>query len=108
MPLTFSSKGTHDYTVCVTPLCFRGGAPAVRVAVWRCPELAPASPRADAGSSADSGSTLHRLSDALSVIQGYLENFLDGAIQDSVQMRQSFAAMHRQALRIRRVLGNVD
>ena len=51
---------------------------------------------------------LQKLGDPLTIIQGYLENLLDGVIRDPVVMRQCLAAMQRQTTQIQRLVGGLS
>jgi hypothetical protein len=48
------------------------------------------------------------LADPLSIIQGYLENLLDGDIRDPVAMRQCLSAMQRQTVQVQRILRTIQ
>ena len=59
---------------------------------------------ARAASANSSPSVAMQLRSPLSVIQGYLENLLDGVISDPVIMRQSLLTMRKHTLQIERTL----
>jgi hypothetical protein len=103
IPLTLSSDGARNYTVCVMPVQIPGSGLLLRIALRR-------GENAGAGSdplhSATSPDMIQRLGDPLTIIQGYLENLLDGVIQDPVVMRQCLSAMRRQTVQIQRILGS--
>jgi two-component system, OmpR family, phosphate regulon sensor histidine kinase PhoR len=102
--LTFSSDGARAYEVSVMPVQAPGEEMLLRIAL-----------RAGENSEGDRDSakaelnpdTVQRLGDPLTIIQGYLENLLDGAIRDPVVMRQCLSAMQRQAVQIQRILGGL-
>lgn len=102
--LTFSSDGARQYEVSVMPVQVPGEEMLLRIALRpgessdgeRDPARADLNP-----------DTVQRLGDPLTIIQGYLENLLDGAIRDPVVMRQCLSAMQRQAVQIQRILGSL-
>lgn len=101
MPLTFSSDGARSYNVCVMPVNIAGEGLLVRIA------LQPVEKAGAAGDPLKDEShmnTIQRLGDPLTIIQGYLENLLDGDIKDPVVMRQCLSAMQRQTAQIQRIL----
>ena len=104
LSLTLSGQGSRSYFVSVVPVTVAGGELLLRIALRRLDLPAePASP--DAGD--PRAHALQKLGDPLTIIQGYLENLLDGVIRDPVLMRQCLSAMQRQAGQIQRVLGGL-
>ena len=59
---------------------------------------------ADAAASAPGADLVLQLKNPLSIIQGYLENLLDGMISDPVLLRQSLLTMRKHTLHIERLL----
>ena len=51
-----------------------------------------------------SGDTMLQMKNPLSIVQGYLENMLDGVISDPGVMRQSLLTMRKHTLAIERLL----
>lgn len=100
MPLTLSSEGTRQYEVNVVPFDSPGYGVLLRIAV-RHRDTPAAEP---APASRPTTEVTRSLADPLTIIQGYLENLLDGDIKDPVAMRQCVSAMHRQTLQIERIL----
>lgn len=102
LPLTLSSTGERLYEVSAVPFAGGDGENFLRVALRRRESSADG-----ATSSQDAAriGTVERLGDPLTIIQGYLENLLDGHIKDPVVMRQCLSAMQRQTAQIQRILG---
>jgi len=86
------------------PVQIPGSVLLLRIGLWRCEAAGPVNVSMHNGAGPD---TIQRLGDPLTIIQGYLENLLDGVIQDPVVMRQCLAAMRRQAAQIQRILGTM-
>ena len=104
LSLTFSAEGTRSYLLSAMPVGPAGEGRLVRIA------LRPAEGAASGQDVVKEGSTgdaLCRLGDPLTIIQGYLENLLDGVIRDPIAMRQCLAAMQRQTAHIQRILGGL-
>jgi two-component system, OmpR family, phosphate regulon sensor histidine kinase PhoR len=104
MPLTLSSEGTRTYEVNVVPFESPGYGTLLRIAVRQrdtsaAPQAAPPAPATEA---------FQALADPLSIIQGYLENLLDGDIKDPVAMRQCLSAMQRQTVQVQRILRSLQ
>jgi hypothetical protein len=100
MLLTLSSEGPRKYEVNVVPFESPGYGMLLRIAVRR-RDLSSA----EHGSPSSPTTEVFRsLADPLSIIQGYLENLLDGDIKDPVAMRQCLSAMHRQTAQVQRIL----
>ena len=104
MSLTFSSDGARQYEVSVMPVNVTGEEILVRIALRHAEKSEGDRDPAKADLNPD---TVQRLGDPLTIIQGYLENLLDGAIRDPVVMRQCLSAMQRQAIQIQRILGSL-
>ncbi len=103
LALTFSSDGARHYEFSVTPVQPPGEDLLLRIVLRPCEqENERATPRPELNPD-----TVQRLGDPLTIIQGYLENLLDGAIRDPVVMRQCLSAMQRQAVQIQRILGSL-
>ncbi len=102
LALTLSGEGSRNYFVSVVPVTVAGGEMLLRIALRRMG--LPAEPLNSAADDTRRQS-LQKLGDPLTIIQGYLENLLDGVIKDPVVMRQCLAAMQRQATQIQRLLG---
>ena len=97
--LTLSSDGPRTYTVSVVPLELPEEGTFFRLALCAC-----TAPPANSDN-AETSAVLHKLGDPLSIIQGYLENLLDGVITEPAIMRQCLSAMQRQTAAMQRVLG---
>ena len=104
LSLTLSSEGAKSFIFGVTAIHAPGGEVLLRIQLRPAPELPH---EAEAGQISDLAAGLEKLSDPLTIIQGYLENLLDGVIRDPVVMRQCLAAMQRQTSQIQRVLGTL-
>lgn len=102
LTLTLSGGGSCTCLLSIVPVTVPGGTMLMRIALRRL--AVPAEPPAPEGA-APRQEALQKLGDPLTIIQGYLENLLDGVIRDPVVMRQCLAAMQRQALQIQRLLG---
>ncbi len=102
LALTLSSDGSRTYLLSVVPVIMAGGEMLMRVALRRS-DVAPEAPATDGVDPRIEA--MQKLGDPLTIIQGYLENLLDGVIRDPVVMRQCLAAMQRQAAQIQRLLG---
>ncbi len=98
LPLTFSSDGARNFAISVVPLVIPGEGRFYRIA------LSPAGTPAALPGGSESAAVLEKLGDPLSIIQGYLENMLDGVIKEPAVMRQCLSAMQRQAMQMQRVL----
>jgi hypothetical protein len=101
LPLTFSSDGPRHFTISAVPLEIPGEGTFFRIAL-----SAAGSPAPHPGSN-DSAAVPEKLGDPLSIIQGYLENLLDGVIKEPAVMRQCLSAMQRQAMQMQRVLNTL-
>ena len=102
LTLTLSGDGSRTYLLSVVPVIMAGGEMLLRVALRRW-DAAPEAPGTDGVDPRIEA--MQKLGDPLTIIQGYLENLLDGVIRDPVVMRQCLAAMQRQAAQIQRLLG---
>ena len=105
LPLTLSSDGARAYEVSARPMHWPGEEMLVRVALRHCET--PAVRRDPPPPETSDLEAFQQLGDPLTIIQGYLENLLDGVIRDPVVMRQCLSAMQRQAAQIQRILGNL-
>jgi two-component system phosphate regulon sensor histidine kinase PhoR len=104
LALTLSSDGARHYTVSAVPVPVPGEGQLLRVALCSTNE-GPAHPASR--SSDETTVVLEKLGDPLSIIQGYLENLLDGVIKEPAVMRQCLSAMQRQATQMQRVLSGL-
>jgi len=104
IPLTLSSDGARNFTICVIPVLIPGSGLLLRIALRRWESTGSGSESLHGATNSD---TIQRLGDPLTIIQGYLENLLDGVIQDPVVMRQCLSAMRRQAAQIQRILASI-
>ncbi len=104
LSLTFSSDGARQYEISVAPVQAPGEEMLLRIALRHAETNEGDRDSAKADLNPD---TVQRLGDPLTIIQGYLENLLDGAIRDPVVMRQCLSAMQRQAVQIQRILGSL-
>ena len=102
--LTLSSDGPKHYTVSAVPVPVTGEGMLIRVALCGTSSI-PASMSSRSGDEATM--VLEKLGDPLSIIQGYLENLLDGVIKEPALMRQCLSAMQRQASQMQRVLSGL-
>ena len=104
LTLTLSSDGPRHYTVSAVPVPVAGEGTLLRVALCG----TSAAPAHVSSRSADETTVvLEKLGDPLSIIQGYLENLLDGVIKEPAVMRQCLSAMQRQASQMQRVLSGL-
>jgi signal transduction histidine kinase len=101
LPLTFSSDGPRLYTFSAVPFEIAGEGRFLRVAL-----SASTAPAAHQGTG-EAAAVLEKLGDPLSIIQGYLENLLDGVIKEPAILRQCLGAMQRQATQMQRVLSTL-
>jgi two-component system, OmpR family, phosphate regulon sensor histidine kinase PhoR len=104
LSLTFSSDGARQYEVSVLPVQVPGEEMLLRIALRPTEAVEGETLSAKTDLNPD---TVQRLGDPLTIIQGYLENLLDGAIRDPVVMRQCLSAMQRQAVQIQRILNSL-
>ena len=105
LALTLSGEGSRTYLVSVVPVAIAGGEKLMRIALQRqAMSMEPVNPASEDPRT----QALQRLGDPLTIIQGYLENLLDGVIRDPVAMRQCLAAMQRQTTQIQRLLGGLS
>ena len=102
--LTLSRAGTEQFNIAVHPLRPAGEEWLLRIALSKTENQKP---EADVAQDPAQAAGLEKLSDPLSIIQGYLENLLDGVIRDPVVMRQCLGAMQRQTSQIQRILGGL-
>ncbi len=98
LALTLSSDGARSYTVSVVPLSIEGEGLFYRIALS--PNSAPV---AQSGGN-ETTALLQKLGDPLSILQGYLENLLDGVIKEPAVMRQCLGAMQRQTAKMQRLI----
>lgn len=104
LTLTLSSDGPRNYTVSAVPVPLAGEGMLIRVALCG----TSSTPASVSSRSADEATVvLEKLGDPLSIIQGYLENLLDGVIKEPALMRQCLSAMQRQASQMQRVLSGL-
>ena len=103
MLLTLSGSGERLYDFSAQPLVI-DGVTWIRIALRR--KYSP-SQSAESLQEKTSLKVLEGLGDPMTVISGYLENLLDYAIQDPVQIRRALAAMQRQAHTMQRVLAGL-
>lgn len=104
LTLTLSSDGPRHYTVSAVPVPVAGEGTLLRVALCGT-NAAPAHVSSRSGD--ETTVVLEKLGDPLSIIQGYLENLLDGVIKEPAVMRQCLSAMQRQASQMQRVLSGL-
>ena len=102
--LTLSSDGPRHYTVSAVPVPVAGEGTLLRVAL--CGTNAAAT-NASSRNVDETTMVLEKLGDPLSIIQGYLENLLDGVIKEPTVMRQCLTAMQRQAMQMQRLLSGL-
>jgi two-component system OmpR family sensor kinase/two-component system phosphate regulon sensor histidine kinase PhoR len=99
-------RDDREYHVSIVPLWITTTRRLVRIALRSVdPEAAP--PVGDAPAPAATpqcDETMMRLKNPLSIVQGYLENLLDGVISDPVALRQSLLTMRKHTLTIERLL----
>ncbi len=105
LSLTLSGEGARIYLVSVVPVTLSGGEKLLRIALQR---QALSMEPVTAASDDPRTQALQKLGDPLTIIQGYLENLLDGVIRDPVVMRQCLAAMQRQTTQIQRLVGGLS
>ncbi len=105
LSLTLSGEGSRTYLVSILPVTVSGGEKLLRIALQRQTlSMEPVNPASDDLRA----QALQKLGDPLTIIQGYLENLLDGVIRDPVVMRQCLSAMQRQTAQIQRLLGGLS
>ena len=93
-------RDDRHFTVEAVPLVLSTDRRLVRLSL-RPDEKADAEARAIPNPAAD---VLFQLRGPLTVVQGYLENLLDGMITDPVALRQSLLTMRRSTIQIERIL----
>lgn len=93
-------RDDRHFTVEAVPLMLSPDRRLVRLAL-RPDEEADAAAKAVPNPAAD---VLVQLRGPLTIVQGYLENLLDGMITDPVALRQSLLTMRRSTLQIERIL----
>jgi PAS domain-containing protein len=98
LALTFSSDGPRSYTVSAVPVRVEGEGLFYRIA------LSPSSAPVPQTGGNETTALLQKLGDPLSILQGYLENLLDGVIKEPALMRQCLSAMQRQTTQMQRLL----
>jgi nitrogen-specific signal transduction histidine kinase len=98
LALTFSSDGARSYTVSAVPVRIEGEGLFYRIA------LSPSSAPIPQTGANETTALLQKLGDPLSILQGYLENLLDGVIKEPALMRQCLSAMQRQTTQMQRLL----
>lgn len=104
LTLTLSSDGPRHYTVSAVPVPVAGEGTLLRVALCGT-SATPA--HVSSRNSDETTVVLEKLGDPLSIIQGYLENLLDGVIKEPAVMRQCLSAMQRQASQMQRLLSGL-
>lgn len=103
LSLTLSGDGSRNYRLSMVPVRLAGGEAFVRIAIRR-QDIVPEPATSESGD--PRMESMQRMGDPLTIIQGYLENLLDGVIRDPVVMRQCLSAMQRQAAQIQRLLSS--
>jgi signal transduction histidine kinase len=93
-------RDDRHFTVEAVPVAVSGERRLVRLAL-RPDEQADAEAKAVPNPAAD---VLIQLRGPLTIVQGYLENLLDGMITDPVALRQSLLTMRRSTIQIERIL----
>lgn len=101
LALTLSSDGARSYTVSVIPLRIEGEGLFFRIA------LSPSSAPVPQSGGSETTALLQKLGDPLSILQGYLENLLDGMIKEPALMRQCLGAMQRQTTQMQRLISGL-
>ena len=101
LALTFSSDGPRSYTVSVVPFHVEGEGVFYRMA------LSASSAPLPVAAGNETTLLLQKLADPLSILQGYLENLLDGVIKEPALMRQCLSAMQRQTSQMQRLLSGL-
>jgi signal transduction histidine kinase len=96
-------RDDRHFLVEAVPLLLSAERRLVRLAL-RPDEQADADAKAVPNPAAD---VLVQLRGPLTVVQGYLENLLDGMITDPVALRQSLLTMRRSTIQIERILENL-
>lgn len=93
-------RDDRHFTVEAVPVAVSGERRLVRLAL-RPDEQADAESKTIPNPAAD---VLLQLRGPLTIVQGYLENLLDGMITDPVALRQSLLTMRRSTIQIERIL----
>ena len=100
-------RENHLYHISIVPLWLTATRRLVRIA------LRLSTPDSDNSHGGDNGTpertpqcseTMLQLKNPLTIVQGYLENMLDGAISDPVVVRQTLLTMRKHTLNIERLL----
>jgi PAS fold len=97
LALAFTSQGPRHYVVSAAPVPLETGL-FYRLA------LSPVKEPLRLPGPEKNEAMLHQLGDPLSIMLGYLENLLDGVIQQPAEVRKCHLTMHRQALQMKKVL----
>ena len=98
-------RNDHRYHISILPLWLTPTKRYVRIALRNTtqnpPEQQPPSPPANI---VQCGDAMLQMKNPLSIIQGYLENLLDGVINDPVELRQSLVTMRKHTKAMERLL----
>jgi hypothetical protein len=100
-------RENHEYHISIVPLWLTATRRLVRIA------LRVSGPNMENKNGVDTpvpermpqcGETMLQLKNPLAIVQGYLENMLDGAISDPIALRQTLLTMRKHTLTIERLL----
>jgi two-component system OmpR family sensor kinase/two-component system phosphate regulon sensor histidine kinase PhoR len=99
-------RDDHHFHISIVPLWITPTRRLVRIALRGDDNSDSESPR-PAATPHQGGDTMMQMKNPLSIVQGYLENMLDGVINDPVVLRQSLLTMRKHTLTIERLLDSV-
>jgi two-component system OmpR family sensor kinase/two-component system phosphate regulon sensor histidine kinase PhoR len=98
-------RDDHEYHISIVPLWITTTRRLVRIALRSVGRDAPDAETAPAPSTPlQCSDTMLQMKNPLAIIQGYLENMLDGMINDPVVLRQSLLTMRKHTVTIERLL----
>lgn len=108
MALPLQGEGWRDdrhFHISIVPLWMTATRRLVRIALRHDQEG-----RKEAREAAlqNEGDTMLQLKNPLSIVQGYLENMLDGVINDPIALRQSLLTMRKHTLTIERLVESMQ
>lgn len=101
-------RDDHRFHISIVPLWITATKRLVRIAlrdtVQSAHEQSQSAPAAQPSGAIQCGDAMLQMKNPLSIVQGYLENMLDGVINDPVVLRQSLMTMRKHTLAIERLL----
>jgi hypothetical protein len=100
-------RDDHHFHISIVPLWITPTRRLVRIAL-RGDERSDAENNQPVAVSHQGGDAMMQMKNPLAIVSGYLENMLDGVINDPVVVRQSLLTMRKHTLTIERLLDSIQ